>query len=130
MIMARYKKADNCGPVGYPDQSGRYLGEGEVAENDENNDWAPLVALGFVVETGGSVTPDVKESPAEMVAAVEPPPMEPAPEVEAAPVVEEKPKSRRSKRKKKEGVSDGMRSANDGAGAEEVDSSASGESDS
>lgn len=122
--MAQYKKADNCGPVGYPDQSGRYLGEGEVVENDENNDWAPLMALGFVVETGGSVTPDEQESPAEMVAAVEP-----APVMEAIPEVG-KPKSRRSKRKKREGVSDGVRSANDGAGTKEVDPSTSGESDS
>jgi len=126
--MARYKKADNCGPVGYPDQSGRYLGDGEVVENDENNDWAPLMALGFIVETSGGVTPDVQESPAEMVAAVEPPSMEPVSEMEPVTMVVDKPKSRRYRKKK--GVSDGVRSANDGAGVEEVDSSASGESDS
>ena len=127
--MAKYKKADNCGPVGYPDQSGRYLGDGEVVEDDANNDWAPLDALGFVVETGASVTPDKKESPAEMVAAVEPPPLEVVPEV--APAEEApKPKTRRSKRKKKEGVENVEGSSDDGGGAEEMDSSATRESDS
>lgn len=130
--MAKYKKADNCGPVGYPDQSGRYLGDDEVAEDDADNDWAPLVALGFVVETGASVTPDVQESPAEMVAAVEPPTLEVVPEVapmEAAPEAP-KTKSKRSKRKKKEGVENVKGSPDDGAGAEEVDSSKTWESDS
>jgi hypothetical protein len=122
--MANYKKVDNCGPVPYPDQSGRYLGEGEVASDDADNDWAPLVALGFIVETGGAVTPDRQETPAEIAKAVvlvpEPAAEEPAP----------KPKKRSKKKsKKEEGVSDGG-SADDSAGGEEVDSSSSRESDS
>ena len=41
----KYKRADNCGPVPYPDGSGRMLTD-EVAEGDG---WEALVALGFVV---------------------------------------------------------------------------------
>lgn len=123
--MAKYRKADNCGPVPYPDQSGRYLGEGEVVEDDENNNWAPLVALGFIVETESSVTQDKQESAEELAKAVEVP-AEPAPEPE------DKPKKRRSRKKKKaeaEEVNDGG-TADDGAGAEEVDTSEAWESDS
>ena len=120
--MAKYRKADNCGPVAYPDQSGRYLGDGEVVEDDESNNWAPLVALGFVVETDKAVTPDSVESAEELAKAVEPPE---EPKKVAAP----KKKSRR-KSKKAEEVSDGMQSADDGAGAEEVDTSKAWESDS
>lgn len=127
--MAKYKKIDNCGPVAYPDQSGRYLGDGEVVEDDAANDWAPLVALGFIVETGAAATPDRQESPAELAQAVKLVP-EPAPE----PAAEEsspKPKKRsKKKNKRSEGVSDGSESADDGGGTEEVDSSASRESDS
>jgi len=121
--MANYKKVDNCGPVPYPDQSGRFLGADEVASDDADNDWAPLVALGFVVETGGAVTPDKQESPAEMAKAVvlvpEPAAEEPAP----------KPNKRSKKSKKEEGVDDGG-SANDSTGGEEVDSSSPWKSDS
>jgi len=138
--MAKYKKVDNCGPVAYPDQSGRYLGEGEVVEDDAANNWAPLMALGFIVETGGSVTQDKQESPAEMAVAVEIPakvaeieiPAEPELVMETAPDLEpaSKSKSKRSKKNKKEEVEDGMRTANDGGGGEGLDSSSSGESDS
>jgi len=127
--MAKYRKVDNCGPVPYPDQSGRYLGEGEVVEDDAGNDWAPLVALGFVVETEASATPDKQETPAELAKAVEPPALALVDE----PAEEEAPKSKRRSRKKKkaksEEVNDGG-SSNDGAGAEEVDTSEAGESDS
>lgn len=70
--MAKYKKADNCGPVPYPDGSGRFLGEGEVSDLDG---WEPYVALGYVVKTGEdvAVTPDKMESPEELAKAVEPP---------------------------------------------------------
>ena len=120
--MAKYRKADNCGPVPYPDQSGRYLGEGEVVENDENNDWAPLAALGFIVETEASATPDTQETPEELSKAVD---LAPEPVAEEAP----KPK-KRSRKKKKEEVSDVMQPADDGTGDEEMDSSEAWESDS
>lgn len=125
--MAKYKKVDNCGPVAYPDQSGRYLGDGEVAEDDADNNWAPLVALGFVVETESSVTPDVQESPVELAKAVVKP--------VAKPVVKEsapKPRGgskRKSKKAEKPEVIDGG-SVDDGVGAKEVDSSKAWESDS
>lgn len=127
--MAKYKKVDNCGPVAYPDQSGRYLCEGEVAEDDDANDWAPLVTLGFIVEAEGSAPVAAAPVPEpEVVPEPEPEVVsEPEPVAEVAP---EKPKSRRSKKKKKEEVNDGMRSANDGDGDEGMDSSSSGESDS
>ena len=68
--MAKYRKADNCGPVPYPDQSGRFLGEGEVSDRD---DWEPYVALGFVVKVDDTVavTPDRQETPEELANAVE-----------------------------------------------------------
>lgn len=77
--MAKYKKADNCGPVPYPDGSGRFLGEGEVSDLDG---WEPYIALGFVVKVDDkvAVTPDRKETPEEMAKAVEPP--KPPPKVE------------------------------------------------
>lgn len=67
--MAKYKKADNCGPVPYPDQSGRFLGEGEVSDMD---DWEPYVALGYVVKLDDAVeaTPDRQETPEELAGAV------------------------------------------------------------
>lgn len=70
--MAKYRKADNCGPVPYPDGSGRFLGEGEVSDLDG---WEPYVALGYVVKLGDDVkvTPDKQESPEELAKAVEPP---------------------------------------------------------
>lgn len=43
--MKAYKKAINCGPVPYPDRSGKMLGD-EIVTGDE---WEPYVALGFVV---------------------------------------------------------------------------------
>jgi hypothetical protein len=44
--MKSYRKVKNCGPVAYPDQSGRYLRtETETVTGDE---WEPLVKLGFV----------------------------------------------------------------------------------
>jgi hypothetical protein len=123
--MANYKKVDNCGPVPYPDQSGRHLGAGEVASDDADNDWAPLVALGFVVETGGAVTPDRQEAPAEMAKAVV---LVPEPPAAEEPAPKSKKRSKK-KSKKEEGVSDGG-SADDSTGGEEVDSSSPWKSDS
>jgi|SRR5580704_3375599 hypothetical protein len=54
--MKYYRKADKCGPVPYPDRSGRKL----TTEIVSGNEWAPLVALGFVVE----VSSDGKNLPA------------------------------------------------------------------
>lgn len=45
-IMKKYKKADNCGPVPYPDQSGRMLTD-QIVSGDE---WEKYVPLGYVVE--------------------------------------------------------------------------------
>lgn len=58
--MAKYQKAENCGPVPYPDQSGKMLATGETVEGDE---WEPLVALGFVVKVaeGAEVAPPKEE---------------------------------------------------------------------
>jgi outer membrane biosynthesis protein TonB len=153
--MAKYRKVDNCGPVPYPDQSGRFLGDGEVVEDDENNDWSPIVPLGYIVEVQDDVTPDKMESKEELANAVEIPEessdegageetadMSMTPEKESEDkadedLPEEKPKKKPSRRKRKkkeepkeEELGDGMRSANDGGGVEEMDSSAPGESDS
>jgi hypothetical protein len=141
-----YRKVDNCGPVPYPDQSGRFLGEGEVVENDDANDWSPLVALGFVAETGAVATPDTQESPEELKQAVKlpPPPKKTVSDmakIAAASSTDEKPatvadsaRSAAKKKKKKNGkkkkVSDGSDTSNDGAGAEEVDTSKARRSDS
>lgn len=43
--MTSYRKVENCGPVPYPDQSGRYL----TTEIVSGLEWEPLVALGYVV---------------------------------------------------------------------------------
>lgn len=55
----KYKRADNCGPVPYPDGSGRLLMD-ETVEGDE---WEALVPLGFVVRAQnepGKHLPDKK----------------------------------------------------------------------
>lgn len=60
-----YKRHHNAGPVPYPDQSGKYLMD-EVVTGDE---WAPFVALDYVVEVasdGDDAAPapePVKEAP-------------------------------------------------------------------
>lgn len=58
--MAKYQKVENCGPVPYPDQSGKLLVAGETAEGDE---WEPLVALGFVVKVAEVAAAPVKVAP-------------------------------------------------------------------
>lgn len=42
--MTNYKKVDNCGPVPYPDRSGRFLTDGVVS----GEEWIPYLALGFI----------------------------------------------------------------------------------
>lgn len=44
--MKSYRKVENCGPVPYPDQSGKMLLDGEVVSGDE---WEQYVPLGYVV---------------------------------------------------------------------------------
>ena len=56
--MKRYKKADNCGPVPYPDGSGRMLAD-EIVSGEE---WAPLLGLGFVVEVDAGMSAKVVTS--------------------------------------------------------------------
>jgi hypothetical protein len=90
--MAKYQKAENCGPVPYPDRSGRFLVAGETVEGD---DWEPLVALRFVVKVA-----EVAAAPAKAA----PPKEEPK-----AAILQEDP----------QGVSDVV-STNDGAAAEAV----------
>ena len=103
--MAKYQKVENCGPVPYPDRSGRFLVAGETAEGD---DWEPFVALGFVVRVDdGAAAP--KQAP---VPVVEVPPEN------AAIVTDEA----------AQGASDGEMQRNDGTGTEELDSSAPGKS--
>lgn len=106
--MAKYRKVDNCGPVPYPDRSGKFLNAGEEVEGD---DWEPLVALGFVVKVDGASVEQVKTVAA---AAVTPQAAPPAPQPKADTVEEA------------QGVTDVMQQTNDGAGAEEVDSSSAG----
>lgn len=43
--MQAYRKADECGPVPYPDGSGRML----MSETVTGEEWAPLAELGYVV---------------------------------------------------------------------------------
>lgn len=99
--MAKYQKVKNCGPVPYPDRSGKFLLDGETAEGD---DWEPLVALGFIVK--------VEEVAAPVKA--DPPKIE---EPKAAILPEETAKE----------ASDGEMQHNDGGGTE--DGADSGESD-
>lgn len=92
--MAKYQKVQNCGPVPYPDRSGKFLLDGETAEGD---DWEPLVALGFIVKVEEAAAP-----------------------AKAPPPKIEEPKAATLKEEAAEGVNDGEVQRNDGAGAEEV----------
>jgi len=96
--MAKYQKAENCGPVPYPDRSGKFLVAGETADGDE---WEPLVALGFVVKVAEAAAAPAKVAP-------------PKEEPKAA-ILKEDP----------QGVSDVV-STDDGAAAEAVDPSETG----
>jgi len=58
--MAKYQKTENCGPVPYPDQSGKLLLAGETVEGDG---WEPLVALGFVVKVAEVAAAPVRVAP-------------------------------------------------------------------
>ena len=116
--MAKYRKVDNCGPVPYPDRSGRFLNAGEEAEGD---DWEPLVALGFVQKVEGSKP---VETVTTVTSAAVTPKASPPP---APPPKAEEPKADTLK-EETQGVTDDMQQANDGTGAEEVDSSAAGKS--
>lgn len=98
--MAKYQKAENCGPVPYPDRSGRLLVAGETVEGD---DWEPLVALRFVVKVAEAEAAPAKAAP-------------PKEEPKAA-ILQEDP----------QGVSDVV-STNDGAAVEAVDPSETGKS--
>jgi len=60
-----YKRVDNCGPVAYPDQSGKYLTDGTVT----GDEWEPLVALGFIEEVVVAALPKAKPAPAPAKAA-------------------------------------------------------------
>jgi hypothetical protein len=100
MKMAKYQKVENCGPVPYPDRSGRFLVAGETAEGD---DWEPLVALGYIVKLA-----EAAAAPAKAALPKEAP---------KAAILQEDP----------QGVSDVV-STNDGAAAEAMDPSKAGES--
>lgn len=108
--MAKYRKADNCGPVPHPDRSGKFLKEGEVAEGDA---WEPYVALGYVVRVDSPVVEQVK-TVAVAEAKLEVAPVAPTPKAD-------------SLKEEVQGVPDANQ-VNDGNGAEEVDSSAAGAS--
>ena len=112
--MAKYRKADNCGPVPYPDRSGKFLNAGEVVEGDE---WEPMLALGYVVKTDDAPVEVVKTVAAAAVTPKAAPPPPKAPEPKADILKEEA-----------KGETDVVQPANDGTGAEEMDSSASGQS--
>lgn len=111
--MAKYRKADNCGPVPYPDRSGKFLNAGEEVEGD---DWAPLVALGFVVKVDDQSVEQVKTVAAAAVTPKAAPPAPKSPEPKADILTEEA-----------QGVTDVIET-NDGAGTEEMDSSETGKS--
>ncbi len=55
--MKYYKKTGNCGPVPYPDQSGRML----TTEVVSGNEWEPLVALGFVEAVADPISDLIQE---------------------------------------------------------------------
>jgi len=79
-----YKRVDNCGPVAYPDQSGKYLTDGTVT----GDEWEPLVALGFVEEVAAVAAPKAKPAPAKPAPAPVKPKVKAVPaEVVAAPSV-------------------------------------------
>lgn len=74
-----YKKHHNAGPVPHPDQSGKFLQEGEVVYGDE---WEPFVALDYVVPVDDGEAPAPPKAPEKPAPkAVEPPPVEPSPVV-------------------------------------------------
>ena len=68
--MKSYSKVANCGPVPYPDQSGRMLTDGVVS----GDGWEALEALGFVVrvEDAKAEEPEVIAAPAVAIAPVAP----------------------------------------------------------
>lgn len=99
-MATKYRKVDNCGRVPYPDRSGKFLEHGEVVEGD---DWAPFVALGFVV-------PVEDGSPAEKTPAK-------IDESKTAILKEEE-----------QGVSDVVQNSDVGSGTEAMDSQETGES--
>jgi hypothetical protein len=101
--MTQYKKADNCGPVPYPDQSGKML-TSEIVEGDE---WEPLFSLGFIVKAE-ETNPAKREKLAD----------EPVPAEHVKPVIlKEEPKE----------ASDAVQ-INDGTGNEGVDTTETGKS--
>lgn len=103
--MTQYKKADNCGPVPYPDQSGRML-TNEIVEGDE---WEPLLAIGFIVKVEEVSLPSKEHSKEAS---------EPVPAEHVKPVIlNEDPKE----------ASDAVQ-INDGTGNEGVDTSETGKS--
>ena len=114
-----YRKVANCGPVPYPDRSGRFLNDGEVVEGD---DWAGLVAIGYVVQVIEEQVEPVVEQPKKTPA----PKREPKVEAVLAPAADSvsEPKIEEPKvailNEETEGVSNVMQT-NDGAGAKEVD---------
>jgi len=92
-----FKRAQNCGPVPYPDGSGRMLTD-EIVVGEE---WAPFVELGYLVRIEGEVDPAMFEEdcPPEPL----PPPVRPAhvgPTV--AEMVEEAAKKERTQEEEKE----------------------------
>jgi hypothetical protein len=71
--MKTFKKVKNCGPVPYPDQSGRMLTDGVVT----GDEWLPLMALGFVE----LIDPNVPAEPVPVPAQESPVPPTPKPAV-------------------------------------------------
>jgi len=123
-----YRKADNCGPVPYPNDSSKMLQEGEVVSGEE---WEPLAVLGYVVPVEDA--PKSVEKPVEEPAKVEAAPVEhkPAPkpgDEEDASAPKKKAKAKKPKAEAVEEVSDdGMRDATERSGAEAVDPPEAGE---
>jgi len=107
--MAKYQKTENCGPVPYPDQSGKLLLAGETVEGDG---WEPLVALGFVVKVAEVAAAPVRVAPPK--------------EESKAPVLKEEPKAAILKEEPQE-VSDVVQT-DDGAAVEAMDPPETGKS--
>lgn len=131
--MAKYKKADNCGPVPYPDRSGRMLNAGDVVEGDE---WESLMALGYVVKVVEPPAPEkkpekkVEKASPVVVAVAEVPSAQPVvgalvveAEVasEVTPLADVAVESSGDSTDIAKGVDDGLQPVNDGAGVKEVD---------
>lgn len=116
----KYRKADNCGPVPYPDRSGRFLHAGEIVEGHE---WQQFVPLNYVVPV---VEQERVRAETKSVEYVNPKPLEESPAPLEQPVLDN-PKDV-IVAEDTQGEVDVLQQRLDGAGGKELDPSETGQS--